>query len=281
MKATIQYIRKELSTIYQAIEIEGLVKIIFRHLKGYTLTDITLRRDEVLTESEIRKVSEIVDRLRDQEPVQYILGYAEFAGLVLKVGPSVLIPRPETEELVQWILERETGQLHLLDAGTGSGCIALALKNSRPGWSVSACDISPAALTTAAENASHNNLDIRLFNADILKWPEDHEKERYDLIVSNPPYVTQKESRFMSKNVMDYEPHSALFVPDEQPLLFYESILRLAKTNLAPQGRIYFEINEAMGRRMTETLITAGFVKIETRKDFHGRERMIRCVWPY
>lgn len=280
MKATIQYIRKELSTLYDPEETEGLIKIIFNYLKGYTLTDLTLRREEVLSDAEIGKVREIVARLSMHEPIQYILGYADFAGLTLKVGPSVLIPRPETEELVRWIIDRESGNLNVLDAGTGSGCIALALKKKCPGWNVSACDISPGALLIAAENAAINDLSIDFFRADILEWTENQKTACFDLIVSNPPYVTLQESRYMNRNVLDYEPHSALFVPDSQPLMFYESILRIAKSNLVPHGRIYFEINESMGQKMQEVLFREGFANMETRKDIHGRDRMIRCVWP-
>jgi release factor glutamine methyltransferase len=277
MLATIQYIRNELRGLYSGAETEGLIRIIFHHTRGYTLTDLVLNRDETLKTEEVLYIRKIVERLKQYEPIQYITGSTEFAGLRLLVNPSVLIPRPETEELVQWILTAEDRPLKAMDIGTGSGCIALSIKKNRPGWEISACDVSLPALQVAKDNATRNHLIIDFFQADILQWPTQEWSRKYDLIVSNPPYVTDSERSSMNQNVLNHEPHQALFVRDLHPLIFYESIARFAATALNPAGSLYFEINESYGSQLYQMLEKEGFLKIEVKKDIHGKDRMVRC----
>jgi release factor glutamine methyltransferase len=280
MQPTIQYIRKELKSIYPEREIESLIRLIFHHLKKYSLTDLALNRHESLSPDEVSAIRDITVKLKAGEPVQYVLGYTDFAGMHLKVNPSVLIPRPETEELTNWISQSgyETGEA--LDIGTGSGCIAMAIKRNIPGINVSGCDISPEALETARQNAENAKLNIRFFIADILRWKEVRWPSKYDLIVSNPPYVTESEKQYMHPNVLDFEPGQALFVPDSRPLVYYEAIVQFSREMLNPGGDLYFEINERFGAQMAELLEDHGFEKIEIKRDIHGRERMIRGKKP-
>ncbi len=278
MRATIQYIRKELQNYHTPSEINGLIRLIFFDLRGYSSTDLILKQEEKLTPSETERVSRVVSRLKTDEPVQYILGYTEFYGLTLNVNPSVLIPRPETEELVDWIVtDHQSPPGKILDIGTGSGCIALALKKSFGTAEVIACDISSGALQIARHNASINHLDIRFLKADILLWESFADWEPTSLMVSNPPYVTRKEMNLMKKNVLEFEPHQALFVPDEDPLLFYRRIAGFATKWLLPQGKLFLEINEHFGREVVELLGSSGFRDIEIRKDMQGKDRMVKA----
>lgn len=280
MQPTIQYIRKELKSLYPEREIESLIRLIFHHLKKYSLTDLALKRHESLSQDEISAIRAITGRLKAGEPVQYILGYTDFAGMKLTVNPSVLIPRPETEELTGWIAQGayETGEA--LDIGTGSGCIALAIKKDNPGINVSGCDISYEALEIARQNAEAAKLNVRFFITDILRWKDFRWPSKYDLIVSNPPYVTENEKQYMHHNVMNFEPHQALFVSDKHPLMYYEAIVQFSCEMLNPGGDLYFEINERFGSQMIELLKEGGFEKIEIRNDIHGRDRMIRGKRP-
>lgn len=277
MQPTIHYIRKELQSVCSPEETESMVRLIFRHLKNFTLTDLVLKKEETLSPEEKEIVVEITRRLKNSEPLQYILGTTEFFGLTLKVNPDVLIPRPETEELIGWILE--SGQLfeNILDIGTGSGCIALALKHHLKDSSVYACDISRKALETARKNAMLNNLDITFIQADILKDKELQITVKPDLIVSNPPYVRESEKQFMADNVTRFEPGIALFVNDEQPLVFYEAIAKFAKESGANGGWLYLEINESLGPEMVALLSSMDFGFVEIRKDLQGKDRMIRA----
>lgn len=276
MQATIQYIRKELKSLYPEREIESLIRLIFHHLKKYSLTDLAVRRHESLDPDEISVIRDITMRLKKREPVQYILGYTEFSGMKLRVNPSVLIPRPETAELTGWISQTGYHTGEALDIGTGSGCIALAIKKDNPGMNVSGCDISPEALEMARMNAQDAKQNIRFFIADILRWKEVSWPSKYDLIVSNPPYVAESEKQYMHPNVLDFEPGQALFVPDSHPLVYYEAIVQFSREMLNPGGNLYFEINERFGTQMTELLKDGGFEKIEIKCDIHGKERMIR-----
>lgn len=278
MQPTIQYIRNELRNVCSPEETEGIVRLIFKHLKNYSLTDLVLKQDENLSSQEKESVAEITRRLKNSEPIQYILGETEFFGLNYKVNPNVLIPRPETEELIHWILESGQNFLHILDMGTGSGCIAISLKNRLLDSIVYACDISPEALNTARENARINNLHIEFFNADILKYNEIEIPVKPDLIVSNPPYVRNSERKLMEDNVTRFEPGLALYVDDDQPLVFYESIADFAKRSGSRGGWLYFEINESFGTEMAKLLSSKGFGQVEIRKDMQGKDRMIRAI---
>ena len=280
MQPTIQYIRQELQILYTEAEIDSFIRLIFKHLRGYTLTDLVLRRDEKLTLQEEIVIREITKRLLNLEPIQYIQGHTEFAGMDILVNPSVLIPRPETEELMDWVRQSERAAGKALDMGTGSGCIALAVKKFNPETEVFGCDISSAALNTAEQNAKQNHLTVQFFKADILKWESFPWPGKFDLIISNPPYVTMSERKSMQHNVLDFEPHGALFVPNENPLMYYEAIIRFAKTWLHSAGSLYFEINEMFGMELSVLLKNHHFRRVELKKDLQGKARMIRAQMP-
>lgn len=277
MKATIQYIEKELTELYPKTEIEGFTRIIIEAVCGWSFTEQVVKKNEQIPEADFEKTKKIVKRLKDFEPLQYILGETEFYGLKLKVNPSVLIPRPETEELVDWITKSGLPKnCSVLDIGTGSGCIALALKSQFKDAEVFGIDISEKALEIAGQNAVINGLDVRFLKADILN--RDHfEWENFDVIVSNPPYIMELEKAKMHANVLNFEPQNALFVSDNDPLVFYRSIAAFAKKHLKNFGLLYFEINENMGPEMFKLLIDFGFSEIEVRKDISGKNRMVSC----
>jgi len=278
MKAGIASIRKELSEIYNNQEIDSLVTLIFEKLKGYSRTQLYLADDEVLSENERNSILKIVDRLKNNEPIQYILGSTEFYGLEFLCVPGVLIPRPETEELVDWIIkENHLSNPTIIDMGTGTGCIAVSLQKNIPGSTVFACDISPVCLETAADNAKRNNAKVAVFEYDILTNRPVIDFRAFDIIVSNPPYVRESEKVLMEKNVTDFEPELALFVADQDPLIFYERIADFAQLKLNARGKLYFEINEAFGDQCCQMLEKKGFAHIELRKDINGKNRMIGC----
>jgi release factor glutamine methyltransferase len=279
MNATVRYIREELREIFPQPEITAISTLIFHSLRGYTLTDMVVRSHEVLTTGEVCRVREIVSRLRQHEPIQYILGYSLFAGMRIRVNPSVLIPRPETEELVDWIIKEEVNSpVHITDIGTGSGCIALALKKAFPASTVEGCDVAVEALKLAKENANANDLAVSFFEADILNWEKYSLRQSTDIVVSNPPYVTLAEKMRMLPNVTRFEPHSALFVPDGDPLVYYRKILEFAGKWLSRRGRVYFEINEHFGPGIEKLFSDYGFGKVEIRNDMQGKQRMARGV---
>ena len=215
--------------------------------------------------------------MRHFEPIQYILGETEFYGLPFKVTPATLIPRPETEELVDWIIANcNKNPKTLLDIGTGSGCIAIALAKNLPAVKVSAMDISEEALKVASENAIYNKVTVNFSKKDILGTSTLPQK--YDVIISNPPYVRNSEKEMMQKNVLDFEPASALFVEDDNPLLFYSKIAKLAKNYLNPNGFLFFEINEYLSKEVIQLLERESFSEIELKQDFFGKDRMIKCT---
>ncbi len=278
MKATIQFINSELHGLYPVSEIEGFTRIIFESVCGWSFTRQVVKKHEKIQEPDFLKIQEIITRLKTFEPIQYILGETEFFGLRLMVNPSVLIPRPETEELVDWIVRSDLPpDSRILDIGTGSGCIALALKSVLKNAAVSGIDISEGALETANENAAKNKLDVRFNKSDILK-NNNPNNEVYDVIVSNPPYIRESEKLVMLPNVLEYEPGNALFVPDSDPLVFYRSIAAFAIKNLAENGKLFLEINENLGHEMKNMLVDFGFCNIEIRKDINEKNRMICCT---
>lgn len=279
MKAGIASIRKELSGIYSKEEIESLIFLIFENLKGYSRTRFLMAKDEILNSEEQDKISKIVARLKNHEPIQYILGQTEFYGLPFYTVPEVLIPRPESEELVQWIIQdNKFTNPTILDIGTGTGCIPVSLKKHITDSIVFACDISPICIETARRNAELNNCDISVFEYDILTQTNEVNIPEPDIIVSNPPYVCESEKLLMEKNVLDFEPDLALFVPDENPLIYYRRIAEFALNHLKDSGMLYFEINESFGKECSEMLQKMNFSSIVLKKDINGKDRMVRAI---
>jgi release factor glutamine methyltransferase len=277
MEATIQFIEQELNHLYPKTEVKTFTRLIIEHVCGLNYTEQILLRNKQLDDSKRAEIFGIIQRLKAYEPIQYVLGETEFWGLKLKVAPGVLVPRPETEELIQWIIE--TGlpaEPAILDIGTGSGCIALALKKEIPQAIVSAADISESALEIARKNAVIHSLDVTFSLADILSWEKTH-WEMADLIVSNPPYVRESEKAAMLPNVLNNEPAEALFVPDSDPLVFYRKIAQFARKFLKKNGWLFFEINENLGPELAEMLKNESFSAIKIKKDLFEKERMVRC----
>ena len=270
------YILDQLSGIYPKSEINYLIRIILHEVCGLSTTDIALHKFSDLSDTQFANIIEITSRLRNHEPIQYILGKTEFYDIHLQVNPSVLIPRPETEELIDWILSEKKSFRHILDIGTGSGCIAIALAKNISKSEVDAWDVSPAALETANGNAENNNVRINFSRVDILNDEIDY--KTYDLIVSNPPYVAESEKQEMEANVLNFEPHLALFVPDSDPLLFYRKIADIAAKQLTSGGELFFEINRTKGSDVVSLLKQKGFTDVQLRKDLSGNERMIKAV---
>lgn len=278
MKAAIADIRKELTGIYPKGEIESLIFLIFEKLKGYTRTQVLLASDELLGANERSEIERITRQLKNHEPIQYILGTTEFYGLPFFCSPGVLIPRPETEELVHWIIEQNTNSAPaILDMGTGTGCIAISLRKNMPQSTVWACDISPACIETAQQNAKLNNAEVSVWAYDILNETAQIEFPEMDIIVSNPPYIRETEKSLMERNVLEFEPELALFVPDSNPLIYYEKIADFSRGHLKAGGILYFEINEALGNDCCQMLRNKGFSEVVLKKDIHGKDRMIAC----
>ena len=276
MRTIAKKIEEGLANVYSDGEIKALTRIIATELLGMSQMAFYLKDDIPLTAEQEALLDNAIERLKKQEPIQYILGYSDFCGLRFKVTPATLIPRPETSELVEWIASEATGKESILDIGTGSGCIAVSLAHKLPQSKVTAWDISNEALAVAAENSKENGQTVTFEQVDILAHePTD---EQFDIIVSNPPYIKENEKAAMHANVLDWEPHTALFVPDSDPLLFYRTIAEKGLTLLKPGGRLYFEINRAHGKETMEMLATLGYTSIELRKDFAENERMIRAV---
>lgn len=275
----IHHIRQELSDLYTPSEIAVLTRIILEVVCGESFH--LLKDDKInhLSLSEGIKVNDILTRLKNGEPYQYVLGEAEFYGRRFNVTYDVLIPRPETEELVEWVVSEARDKCsRYLDIGTGSGCIAVTLAKEIPNAQIDAWDISEKALVIASENARHNKAQVIFSQVDILHPLS--KSGRYDVIVSNPPYVTESEQKDMSRNVLDFEPHVALFVPDNRPLLFYERIADLAEELLNDGGMLYFEINREKADSLTTLLCNKGFQSVEVRNDISGNPRMIRAIKP-
>lgn len=265
--------RARLETHYPPGEARAMVRVIFERLKGFTATDMAIKSDEEASDFIAGKVEQTVDRLIADEPIQYIFGVADFYGLEFKVTPDVLIPRPETAELVDIIVDenKERKELAVMDLCTGSGCIACSLARNLPFSNVSAVDISDAALAVAKENAAALKTTVDFRHADVLHM--DAQTGMYDIIVSNPPYIAEKEKAAMEANVLDHEPHSALFVPDSDPLLFYRAIAGYASESLKPGGSLYLEINPDYTDMLRDTLAKNGFTDIDIRRDSFGKNR--------
>ena len=270
-----------LSPLYETSEGRWLVRTALEHFTGMSRTDMMLRSDQEASEMLIHNVSGVVDRLLDNEPIQYILGETYWHGLTLKVTPDVLIPRVETSELIDIINDDYAGRsdLKVLDLCTGSGCIAIALARTLPFSRVTATDISAGALRVARENAADCKVKITFQQGDLLAGvglPDGS----MDIIVSNPPYICDSEKAGMSANVLDYEPHSALFVPDDDPLKFYRAISREGIRLAVAGGRLYLEINPLHVSELTAMLADDGWTEVEALRDMHGRERFVKALKP-
>lgn len=269
---------KELENLYPATEIKSFYYLIVEKLSSWSRTEIIANKNTVFSEQQHQTMLAFIKRLKNFEPIQYILGETEFYGLAFDVNASVLIPRPETEELVEWIQKENDSNtvLDILDIGTGSGCIAISLKNLFPNAKVEAYDVSENALEVAIANAKKNSLLVNFRLVDILNQAQ-QANEKWDIIVSNPPYIPEQEKVEILPNVLNYEPHLALFVPNDSPLLFYSAIALFAIKNLKPKGKLYFEIHKDAGERCMELLSILGFENIELRKDISGNDRMIKA----
>ena len=278
MKQAIDLIKTSLSALYPAGEIDGIIRLIFDRLCGYSVTDMLLNRDKTLTPELHETIAEMVERLKEHEPIQYVLGSAYFGDLTMQVGKGVLIPRPETAEMVQRMIA-ECGEVNgaVVDVCTGSGCIAIALAHAWPHAQVEGWDISTDALAYARRNAIDNGVSVSWLERDVLAY-EPADAPRYAVMVSNPPYILDSERESMAHNVLLYEPHSALFVPDSDPLLFYRTIARIARRELLPGGVLYFEINSLMGDACVALMQACGFDEVTLYEDYRGAARVVKGV---
>lgn len=276
MKRITQKIKEELGSYYNEAEVTALTRIIATEILGIASATYYLKDSVTLTPTEEATLSGTIERLKRHEPIQYIQGYTEFCGLRFKVNRATLIPRPETSELVEWIAGDHKGKaVNILDIGTGSGCIAVSLAHRLPLSNVTAWDISPEAIAIAIENSKEENTKVTFEIVDILTQ---HPTEGvFDVIVSNPPYIKESEKSAMQPNVLDWEPHTALFVPNNDPLIFYRTIAQKAMTMLTTGGTLYFEINRAHGAETMNMLTDFGYKNIELRQDFAGNDRMIKA----
>ena len=271
-----------LSQIYDIGEVESFFYLILEEKRELKRIDLALNPDLTFSAEEIQIWNSILEQLQQEVPIQYLLEKTSFYGLNFEVNSAVLIPRPETEELVEWIITTQDPRpkaqdLKILDIGTGSGCIAIALAKNIPNAQVFAIDVSEKALVTAQKNANSNEVNITFMKKNILET-EDLEQQ-FDIIVSNPPYVRELEKKEIKKNVLDNEPHLALFVEDNDALLFYRKITELAQKNLRNDGKLFFEINQYLGKEMVELLEKLNFKNIELRKDMYGNDRMIKAEY--
>lgn len=268
----LSYFREELSAVADEREITSWYYISMQYLLVYNRSDCIINSNQVLNKSQLSKIKQIVAELKTHKPIQYILGKTEFYGLKIKVNEHTLIPRPETEQLVDWILKENF--VAALDIGTGSGCIPIALAKHTDA-KVLAIDVCEDALLIAEENAKNNEVEIDFIHQDILQT---NSLQKVDLIVSNPPYVLESEKEKMQENVLDYEPEIALFVEDKNPLIFYKKIATLAINFLNENGKLFFEINAKFGKETIEMLADIGFVNIELKKDMNDKDRMIKAI---
>jgi len=275
MQEAIHFIFSELGDVYPETELRSFSFLILEKITGFSRTEILVNKNNKISDKQRETIATIVDKLKNKEPLQYVLGETEFYGLKFAVDASVLIPRPETEELVEWIHSDFNGkkELKLLDIGTGSGCIAIALSHLHPDWVTDAFDISESALSIARNNNLSNGTSVRFSKVDILT--ADKMDMKWDIIVSNPPYIPLNEKEEMDANVVEHEPHTALFVPNDRPLLFYEAIARFAQCHLSAGGRLYVEIHRDFGKQCVSFFEQSGFRNIVLKKDLLDNDRMI------
>ncbi len=269
-----KYAATKLDLFLQQREAEAVVARLFDHFLNFDRADLVLKKDERVSESVLLSFYQAIKKIEKQIPLQYVLGETDFYGLKITVNESVLIPRPETEELVDWIVHSVMKpNSKILDIGTGSGCIALALKANLVAAKITACDVSQSALEVAQQNAMHLQLPVEFFLCDIL---QDNLIDSHDIVVSNPPYIPINEKKLMKNNVKDHEPEIALFVEDHDPLLFYRLIAHKAYRSLNSNGLLFFEINESYGEEVVRLMRDMGFNQIELKKDMQGKNRMVK-----
>ena len=270
------HIHNSLQSLYPKSEINSFYFILLEHYGNYTTAEVLANVSTQLTDNITKAIQQAITELQTAKPIQYILGETEFFSNRFFADENVLIPRPETEELVDWVLQTYPDKTHLLqilDVGTGSGCIAISLAKALPEAQVTAIDVSPKAIAVAQRNAERNGIKVQFLQRDILQT--ETLPEKYDIIISNPPYVRELEKNEMHSNVLNYEPHLALFVPDDRPLLFYEQIATLAQQYLKPKGRLFFEINQYLAAEMQVMLAQKNFTEITLRQDLSGNDRML------
>jgi len=287
-------IREQLIGIYEEDEASNIANLAIEFISGFSKTERLFDKESLLNDDQERKLHKVIERLRSHEPIQYIMNKTWFYGLEFYVNQNVLIPRPETEELVDWIVKDvkasgkevfirkptdadETTKLKILDIGTGSGCIALSLKKTMPLAEVWGCDNSDDALLIARRNGSTLDIRVDFQGLDFLDEGQQRQLPTVDIIVSNPPYIPSSNKNSMLANVLNYEPHNALFVPDEDALIFYRAIAAFAKKRLYPSGSIYLEIHEDLGKDVIALFDNAGYTT-ELRKDMQGKERMVKVT---
>ena len=295
MGAAEQYIRKEISGVYEADEANSIASLCMEHITGFTKADRLTKKEELLSDPQQTILNTIITRLQQHEPIQYIMHKTWFYGLELYVDNCVLIPRPETEELVDWIIKDvkasgkdvfdkkpteadKTTQLKILDVGTGSGCIALALKKAMPKAEVWASDVSEEALTVARRNGSELNIRVDFQGMNFLHENQQKLLPTVDIVVSNPPYIPIKGKDLIKANVLEHEPHLALFVPDNDALIFYKALAHCGKHRLYKNSSIYMEIHEDLGKDVIELFRREGYTNVELRKDMQGKDRMVKIV---
>ncbi len=274
-----QQLWQQLARTYDTGEAKAIARMLYEVRYGLSLSDLLMGRDADVPQQELQQLTE---RLEQHEPIQYVLGQADFCGRTFKVSPAVLIPRPETEELCQWVTTKvrdsacNDAALSILDVGTGSGCIAITLAAELPEAKVTAWDISKDALLVACENALLNGVTVDFELQDVLLATAAAQQTK-DIIISNPPYICNKERATMEANVLEHEPHQALFVPDDDPLLFYRAIAKLGQQTLIHDGWLYFEINPLFAAQLARLLSAMSYYDIEIKEDQFGKQRMIRA----
>ena len=273
-----KYFFSELSVLFPETEIQSFFNLLTKFKLKLTRIEVALQPEFMINEDNLNFLQNALEELKKQVPIQYIIGETEFYGLIFKVNNNVLIPRPETEELVNWIVNdyKNESELKILDFGTGSGCIAISLAKFFSKAQIYAVDVSSEALKVAKTNATYNNVSINFVEADILYI--NVLEEKYDIIVSNPPYIRDLEKELMQKNVVDNEPHLALFVKDNDPLIFYNKIADLAIHNLTKNGSLFFEINQYLGDKIIDLLKSKGFKNCVLKKDFYDVDRMVKAT---
>ena len=278
LKSLRSYFFESLDTLYPKTEIESFFNFLAKAYLNFDRAEVVLQLNSTISSKDIKLFDESLLKLKAHKPIQYILGSTEFYGLPFRVNDSVLIPRPETEELVAWVVQdykRSKHPFSILDIGTGSGCIAIALAHSLNQAHVSAIDVSLEALKVAKDNAVLNTVDLKFSLLDVLKISQ--LPQNFDVIVSNPPYVKESEKEAMAANVLNHEPHLALFVENHDALLFYKKIGELAFESLSENGSLYFEINQAYGEAVKLLLQEIGFTRVQVKQDIFKNDRMIRA----
>jgi release factor glutamine methyltransferase len=273
------YLLKELKSTYPEQEIKSITNLIFKTHFGIEKLHLLIDSGQIVSFNTISRIIEICDELKTGKPVQYVLGETSFYNCIIKVNNETLIPRPETEELVDLVIRENKGfRGKIIDFGTGSGCIAIALKKTLKEAEVTGIDISRGALQLASSNAILNDVDVSFLKGDILQFDTGLITPS-EIIVSNPPYVLESEKKYMNRNVLDFEPHNALFIPDEDPLLFYSAIVKLSGRIMMPGGKLYFEINENKGREILRLLESAGYSEVKIINDINGKNRIIKGMF--